>query len=104
MRTPFPTKMVLSRPAPKRLIPLVSDKVFPSHIAEPAGTRTVSPLAAEETAAETSEKEALAVVIVAALDLARRRIEQSIASVIGFTREYNGFDGFRIAFKNRLTR
>jgi hypothetical protein len=75
MRTPFPIKMVLSRPAPKRLIPLVTGKVFPSHIAEPAGTRTVSPLAAEETAAETSEKEALAAVIVAAFESARTRIE-----------------------------
>ena len=62
-----PAIVSTSRPAPLRKIPFAQESVFAPQFAEPAGTCTVSPLAAAATAAFTSEKLGLAAIIVAAL-------------------------------------
>jgi hypothetical protein len=66
IRMPLLESVVLSMPAPIRLMPFVSVREL-LHVEEPAGTITVSPLAEEDTAALTSDKLALAAVRDAAL-------------------------------------
>jgi hypothetical protein len=67
MHVPVQVIARLSRPGPLRNIPLVSESVF-DHVTvpDPEGTTTVSPLAAEDTAARTSEKDGLTAVMVTA--------------------------------------
>ena len=60
---------MLPTPAPIRFIPFVMTSLL-DQVAVPAGTTTVSPALALETAALTSAKEALAAVITSAYTIA----------------------------------